>query len=477
MRRRIGFMALAALLLLSFFACQQPLSVSTAETERGSGQGSGDGCEPENGPGPTLPPASPENHFFFLPPLAPFPDYSGTFAFGLEPVVRISLEKYAGLETLVEFSTGGSGAERVRLESSEALGDYYIVNFHLKRFDIPPHSKLLIEVLVEGQVLGALRAITVGYGSHRCWEPFERRVPLFYNRTVPIKFRIEEECFGPKSGRIEAWLSVGAPQELLAIPAGDDFVAVAAGSLHAVALRADGSLVSWGRDSDGSVANTPAGTGFVAVDAGLLYSLALHEDGTIYSWGGGLAGSAASKPTGTGFTDIAAGYAFALALTPAGGLSAWSLDADMLLTVPAETGFVEIKVGQLLAVALDAESHPRLFGISTSGVIGASVPPGEYQAVDAGVYHAAGILSDGSLVSWGGTAAETYGLALTLNDGPYVAVAAGQRLGVGIRANGTLRSYGDSPNGAVITPTSGAEYFAVAVSPADSVFAIRRVSE
>jgi len=215
----------------------------------------------------------------------------------------------------------------------------------------------------------------------------------------------------------------------------------------------------------------------VAVDAGLIYSMALHEDGTIWAWGGGLAGNAATRPTGTGFADIAAGYAFALGLTPSGGLEAWSLDADMLPEVPTGTGYVEIKVGQLLAAAINAGGMPELFGISTTGVIEAPVPAGQYVAVDAGVYHAAGILSDGHLLSWGGAGAEAYDLVQDLGDGPYVALAAGQRLGVGIREDGTLRPYGDSPYGAVITPTTGAEYFAVAVSPMDSVFAIRRITE
>jgi len=359
------------------------------------------------------------------------------------------------------------------------LGDYYIVNFHLKRFDLPPLTKLSIEVLVEGRVLGELKAITFGHGSHRCWEPFEWRVPLFNNRTVPIKFRIEQELFAPPAGRIEAWLSASLtePQReaLSLVPDFDDFIAVAAGSYHAVGLRADGSLVSWGQDTQEMVSDTPPGTGFVAVDAGLLYSMALHEDGTIHAWGGGLADSEDTRPAGGGFTDIAAGYAFAMATDADGALHAWSLSSAMLDTVAPGTGFVKIKAGSYLAAALDSGGQLTLFGTNTP-VLDAVAPAGIFQAVDTGEYHAAGVLSDGSLVSWGGTAAGTYGLALTLNDGPYVAVAAGERLGLGLRADGTLKPYGTSSTAASI-PTNVAEYFAVAVSPMDSAFAIRRVSE
>ena len=466
--RTILFIA-AALLLFPFSACRQPLAVSPEGTDRG-------GEYEDFGPCPV--PADPGEHFFFLPPLALVPQYNGTFAFGLEPVVRISLEKQAGLETLVEFCTEGSGSERVRLESSAALGDYYIVNFHLKRFNIPPHSKLLIEVLVEGQVLGSLRAFVIGHGSHRCFDLFEVRVPLFHNRTVPIKFRIEQELFEPPTGRIEAWLSATLSESqravLSMVPDFDDFIAVAAGSYHAVGLRADGSLVSWGQDSQGEVSDTPPGTGFVAVDAGLLYSLALHEDGTVFAWGGGLAANPDSRPTGTGFTGIAAGYAFAMATDAAGALTAWSLSSAMLPTVPGGTGYAEIKAGSYVAAAIGASGQLTLFGTNTA-VVNALVPEGSYSAVDTGEYHAAGVLSDGRLVSWGGSQATAQGLVQDLSDGPYIAVAAGERLGLGLRADGTLKPYGSSPTAASI-PTDAAEYFAVAVSPLDSAFAIRRTT-
>jgi hypothetical protein len=391
-------------------------------------------------------------------------------------VVRVSLYDGTALVPLVEFSTGGGGSERVRLESSEDLGDYYMVNFHLRRFAIPLYANLLIEVLVEGKSIGALPAVTIADGSEKTSDAASGRIPLVQNRTVPIKFRIEEQYFEPDSGRIEVWLAANAPEELLEVPDYDDFIAVAAGSYHAVGLRADGSLVSWGRDTYGSVSDTPAGTGFVAVDAGLLYSMALHEDGTVYAWGGGLAYDPSDRPTGNGFTDIAAGYAFAFAINSTGGLTGWSIVSGMLDTLPTGTGYAEIKAGQALAAAIDASGHLELFGTSTTGVLEEQVPEGEYLAVDTGEYHAAVALSDGRLISWGGTAAQTYGLVQDLNDGPYVSVAAGERLRLDLRADGTLRPYGNSATAASI-PTDVSEYIAAAVSPSDSAFAIRRVSE
>ena len=72
-------------------------------------------------------------------------------------------------------------------------------------------------------------------------------------------------------------------------PEGNDFVAIAAGDGHSVALKSDGSIVGWGTNF-----NAPPGNDFLAVAAGGLQvpkmvlegnSLALKSDGSIVTWG------------------------------------------------------------------------------------------------------------------------------------------------------------------------------------------------
>jgi hypothetical protein len=227
--------------------------------------------------------------------------------------------------------------------------------------------------------------------------------------------------------------------------------------------------VSWGQDTNDQVSGTPAGDGFVAVDAGLLYSMALHSDGSVVSWGGGLAASP-NRPAGSGFKAIGAGYNIALGITDDGELSSWNLTG-----LPAGNGFVQVRAGNALASALDTGGILTLFGSNTSGVLQTPVPSGTFTSADTGYYHAAGILNDGSLVSWGGSLADSYGLVQNFTDGPYIAVAAGTTLGVGLRANGTLHAYGNATLASAI-PADRDGYVAVAVSQNDNVVAIRRVS-
>ena len=47
------------------------------------------------------------------------------------------------------------------------------------------------------------------------------------------------------------------------VPAGHDFVAIAAGETHSLALKSDGSLVDWGDNRDGEF-DSPAGHDFTA---------------------------------------------------------------------------------------------------------------------------------------------------------------------------------------------------------------------
>ena len=93
---------------------------------------------------------------------------------------------------------------------------------------------------------------------------------------------------------------------------GNDFVAIAAGGYHSLALRSDGRIVGWGANENGQ-ATPPAGNNFIAIAAGELHSLALRADGSIVGWGDNEYGQA-TPPSGNNFVAIAAGRTHSLAL-------------------------------------------------------------------------------------------------------------------------------------------------------------------
>jgi hypothetical protein len=91
-------------------------------------------------------------------------------------------------------------------------------------------------------------------------------------------------------------------------------VAIAAGELHSLALKSDGTVVGWGWNDDGQ-ATPPAGlTGVVAIAAGGRHGLALKSDGTVGGWGWNAFGQATPPAGLSGVVAIAAGYYNSLAL-------------------------------------------------------------------------------------------------------------------------------------------------------------------
>ena len=88
-----------------------------------------------------------------------------------------------------------------------------------------------------------------------------------------------------------------------------NITAIAAGAFHALALRQDGTVWTWGynyygRLGDGTTTDSstpvqvlgPGGSGYLtnitAIAAGYYHSLALRQDGTVWTWGYNYAGAA-----------------------------------------------------------------------------------------------------------------------------------------------------------------------------------------
>ena len=128
-----------------------------------------------------------------------------------------------------------------------------------------------------------------------------------------------------QAGRIVGWGEDYYDVILNNIPPGDDFVAVDAGGNRAAAIRADGSLVSWGINTWGGQVGTlpPAGNDFVQIATGTLFNVALREDGSLVAWGLNRNNVLTTVPQGNHFSAIAAGGSQAVALTDDGTIVVW----------------------------------------------------------------------------------------------------------------------------------------------------------
>lgn len=126
-------------------------------------------------------------------------------------------------------------------------------------------------------------------------------------------------------------------------------IAVSGGLAHSIALRSDGTVWTWGDDTNGQLGDgagnstrafaqqVPGLANVMAIDAGFNHNLALLADGTVRAWGlngNGQLGDttvttrfAPVQPAITGVTQIAAGSSHSVALKADGSVSTWGNNA------------------------------------------------------------------------------------------------------------------------------------------------------
>jgi len=168
--------------------------------------------------------------------------------------------------------------------------------------------------------------------------------------------------------------------------------AVAAGEGHAVVLRTDGTVVSWGETNftNYGQASVPAGlAGVTAIGAGDKHSVALKSDGTVVAWG---ALPQRQVPSGLSqVKQIAAAPLATVALKMDGSIVAWGEDLANF-TPPAGLGTVsQLAAGDRHVAAVKPDGTVAVWGVTHQGHL---LPPpglGEVTAVAAAGDHLAAI--------------------------------------------------------------------------------------
>ncbi|AKL72578.1 Regulator of chromosome condensation (RCC1) repeat [Actinobacteria bacterium IMCC26256] len=241
------------------------------------------------------------------------------------------------------------------------------------------------------------------------------------------------------------------------MPSGSDFTQVSLGERHSVALRTDGSLVSWGEPSGGiygQVSDTPSGTDFTQVSAGRFHSVALKSDGSLVSWGMDIYSQVSSTPSGTDFTQVSAGYYSSVALKSDGSLVSWGYDAyGQVASTPSGTDFEQVDAGGYHSVALKSDGSLVSWGWDGYGQVSNTPSGSDFAQVSGGMMHSAAVRADGSIASWGynGNGEVTY----SPGGNDFAQVSAGYYTTVALKTDGSIVSWWYSGYGPVSSKPSG----------------------
>lgn len=249
-------------------------------------------------------------------------------------------------------------------------------------------------------------------------------------------------------GLVAAWGADGAGQTSL--PAGVNSVkAIAAGWLHGLALKADGTVVTWGYESDPGLIKVPPGlTRVVAVAAGSDWSMALKADGTVSAWGT-IGHDWDSDPLSSlsNVTAIAAGWDHWLALKSDGSLATYGFGIDSYNPdypthiPPGLSNIVAIAAGNEFSVVLKADGTVVTWG---SNAFPTNVPPGLSNVVaiatSCAASHVLALKDDGTVVGWGGNWGGQTDVPVGLSN--VVAIAAGEYHSLALKADGTVVGWG-----------------------------------
>ena len=264
-------------------------------------------------------------------------------------------------------------------------------------------------------------------------------------------------------GEVATWGGLECGE--LTIPLGLTGVkAIALGVRNNAVLLETGAALSWPTDQygygswDNGWDVPPNNSNLVAVAAGDSFSIALRDDGTVVSWGSRTAGT---PPVGLNSVSAIASLGDSCwGLKRDGSVIAWSSGA--YFAVPANfTNIIAIAVGgDLLGLRFDG-----------TVVANASTPPpwlAGVVALAAGSSHYLALREDGSVVAWGSNSGGESSVPVGLSD--VVAVAGGAGYSLALKSDGHIVFFGNP--GSFCDPFRLTNFLGVAAIAAKGSFAM-----
>ena len=282
------------------------------------------------------------------------------------------------------------------------------------------------------------------------------------------------------------------------------FTAVAAGDLHSLALKDDGTVRAWGFNLFGQLGDgttderhTPVQvqnlSGVRAIASGVDHSLALKSDGTVLAWGRNRFGQLGDGTTDerhspvqvqnlSGITAVAAGDSYSLALRDDGTVWAWganfvgelgdgtTTDRHTPVQVQNLSGVTAIACGDNHSLAVKSDGSAWAWGNNDKGQLGDGTPSVRLTPVQVlnlsgvkfsagGHSHSVALKRDGTVWAWGWNVGGQLGdgsnmdrhTPVQVGPAPHLsevtAIAAHTAHSLSLRSSGTVQAWGSNSAG------------------------------
>lgn len=349
------------------------------------------------------------------------------------------------------------------------------------------------------------------------------------------------------SGQLGDGTAVDKSSPVQTVAGGTDWSEVDVGSYHTAAIKTDGTLWMWGTNTDGQlgigdivtitslsspVQTIAGGTNWKQVSVGDRSTAAVKTDGTLWTWGRNTDGQlgndtieSTSTPVqtvagGTTWTQVSMGTAAAAAVKTDGTLWLWGSNfygtlgtgdtvstSSPVQTIAGGTDWSQVSIGDLSAAAIKTDGSLWTWGGNWSGMLGngstahtsspvqTAAGGNNWRQVSVGTNHMIAVKTDDSLWVWGddglgvlGTFFQRYQLApyrTVDGDDAWTQITGGLNVTAGIKTDGTLWTWGSNGNGSVgdgttidrsspvQTVLAGTNWRAVSATFADRVAAVK----
>jgi alpha-tubulin suppressor-like RCC1 family protein len=271
-------------------------------------------------------------------------------------------------------------------------------------------------------------------------------------------------------------------------------VTVAAGALHSVALKSDGTVVAWGYGGHEET-NVPSGlSNVVAVAAGGFffnaygYSLALKADGTVTGWG-----SITLPGDLSNVVAIAGGGPYWLALKSDGtvtGNCSYLTNGLVTFSDGVLSNVVSVVTGNYRCLALKRDGTVIGWGrnyygettgvasgntVNTNGIVAlGGVTLTNIVAIAAGDSHSLALKADGKLVAWGDNSKGQTNVPASLSNIVAIAVGGSEitRHCLALKADGHVVSWGDNSFNQTNLPAGISNVVAVSIGSGHSLMVV-----